>query len=70
MIVGRTVDTEGIITMAKYFHNGGRSSCPTSEWLASIPSLSANISDEQSEKILINIGVNKGYNLAMWGNVW
>jgi hypothetical protein len=57
---------EGAV-IAKRFIDSKRdwSQCPQEDWLVA----SAN-ADPYSDKVLINIGVNKGYNLAIWLNIF
>jgi hypothetical protein len=63
----KEVSETDVSTMAKYFHlvGAGQSSCPSSDWLLDIAKANSTYL-----KIFINVGFNKGYNFAIWANVW
>lgn len=46
-------------------YNRDNSACPREDWLAAMAE-----ADPFSDKLFVNIGANKGYNLAVWMNVF
>jgi hypothetical protein len=60
-------DNKGCHSIARYFNllEFDVTWCPNEHWLLSFREV-----DPNPHKVMINIGVNKGYNLAFWAGIW